>query len=166
MLGQETILAIHHPSGDVKKITAGPAPTTMDSCIATTTTANTHWMTGPYTQGTTEGGSSGSGLFAVAGSGGIAHHLIGTLSGGTAACSDAAPGQPNDGFDCYGKLSVAWNGASASSRLRDWLDPGHTGATSADGIDQNDVVQTGDGHSTHAWPSELLQRPRATGAQR
>jgi hypothetical protein len=160
-------IGIHHPSGDVKKITAGPAPTTMDSCIATTTTADTHWMTGPYTQGTTEGGSSGSGLFAVAGNGGIARHLIGTLSGGTAACSDTAPGQPNDGFDCYGKLSVAWNGASASSRLRDWLDPGHTGATSADGIGQNDVVQADHGHSTHARPPALLQqRPHTTGAER
>jgi lysyl endopeptidase len=160
-------VGIHHPSGDVKKITAGPAPTTMDSCIVDVpSTHGTHWETGPYTQGTTEGGSSGSGLFVVSGAS-SARHLIGTLSGGTAACSDTAPGQPNDGFDCYGKLSVAWNGASASSRLRDWLDPGHTGATSADGIGQNDVTQTERGHSTHAWPSALLQqRSHTTGAER
>ena len=162
-------IGIHHPSGDVKKITAGPAPRTADSCIVEVAPSvhGTHWNTGPYTQGTTEGGSSGSGLFAPASSaGGIARHLIGTLSGGTAACSDTSPGQPDDGYDCYGKLSVAWNGSSPSSRLRDWLDPANSGATSADGIGQNDVVQAGNGHSQHAWPPLLLQRPRVTGASR
>lgn len=157
-------IGIHHPSGDVKKITAGPAPHTIDNCIAEATPAThgTHWYAGPYTQGTTEGGSSGSGLFASVGTGGgLARHLVGTLSGGTAACSDTAPGQPNDGFDCYGKLSVAWNGPSPSSRLRDWLDPGDSGVTKADGIGQNDLSQSGNGHSSHALPPVLLQRQRA-----
>lgn len=143
-------IGMHHPSGDVKKITAGPAPGTTDNCIGTGgSSTDTHWETGPYTQGTTEGGSSGSGLFASSSTGGgRARLLIGTLSGGFAACDSFNPSEPNDETDCYGKLAAAWNGSSASSRLRDWLDPGNTGALSAAGVDGNST-QTGDGHSHH-----------------
>jgi V8-like Glu-specific endopeptidase len=159
-------IGIHHPSGDVKKITAGPATTTTDSCIVdVATTPATHWQTGPYSQGTTEGGSSGSGLFVAVG-GGLDRRVIGTLSGGLAACSDFSPGEPNNENDCYGKLSVAWNGSSASSRLHDWLDPAGTGATSASGIGQNDPTPASTlGHSTHAIPDLLLHLPH-TGAER
>ena len=153
-------IGIHHPSGDVKKITAGPQPSTMDGCISTTNGSATHWRTGPYSQGTTEGGSSGSGLFITAGSASPDRRLIGTLSGGTALCSDISPSQPNDGFDCYGKLSLGWNGSSAAARLRDWLDPGNTGTTGTAGIDQNETTPSGTrGHSTHALPDILRQLP-------
>ncbi len=154
-------IGIHHPSGDVKKITAGPNATTMNNCIVSTPSTGTHWHTGPYTQGTTEGGSSGSALFGAATSSAGAHRVIGTLSGGSALCSDTSPTQPNDGYDCYGKLSVAWNGASSAARLRDWLDPAGTGTTSIDGIDQNETPpSTGNGHSARAIPPAVLQVPR------
>ncbi|MFI4969295.1 MAG: trypsin-like serine peptidase, partial [Lysobacterales bacterium] len=156
-------IGIHHPSGDVKKITAGPAPTTIDNCIAdVVVTPHTHWKTGPYMQGTTEGGSSGSGLFVVSGNGGgHDRRLIGTLSGGDAACSTISPGQPNDGWDCYGKFASAWNGATAAARLRDWLDPTATGATGIAGIGQNDSAPpTTLAHSRHAIPDVLLHQPR------
>ena len=146
-------IGIHHPSGDAKKITAGPRPSTTDNCIGTGgSSTNTHWWTGPYSQGTTEGGSSGSGLFVVAGSG---HEklLIGTLSGGFAACSTSNPSVPNDDNDCYGKLASAWNGASSAVRLRDWLDPANTGATSLAGNDnQGTSPSQGRGHSHHRRP--------------
>lgn len=153
-------IGIHHPSGDVKKITAGPRPQTMENCVSTTLHPGTHWRAGPYTQGTTEGGSSGSGLFAAAG-GEHARLLIGTLSGGTAGCSAISPSQPDDGYDCYGKLSLAWNGQGAAMRLRDWLDPANTGTTSITGIDQNAPdPDPGHRHSTHAIPAELLRSRR------
>jgi len=143
-------IGIHHPSGDVKKITAGPAPGTTDNCIGTGgSSSDTHWETGPYTQGTTEGGSSGSGLFATSATGGgRARLLIGSLSGGFAACDASDPAQPNTETDCYGKLAAAWNGSSASARVKDWLDPANTGALSASGIDGN-AAQVGAGHSHH-----------------
>ena len=151
-------IGLHHPLGDVKKITAGPSPGTTDNCIGTGgASVNTHWETGPYSQGTTQGGSSGSGLFVEAGSGG-GHdkHLIGTLSGGFADCSLANPHEPNDETDCYGKLASAWNGSSVSTRLRDWLDPAHTGALIGAGIDsQASPPPAHRGHSHHRRPPNL-----------
>lgn len=152
-------IGIHHPSGDVKKITAGPRPSTTDNCIGTGgSSSGTHWWTGPYSQGTTEGGSSGSGLFVSAGA---AHEklLIGTLSGGFAACSASNPSVPNGDNDCYGKLAAGWNGASSATRLRDWLDPAGTGALTASGNDSEGAAPSNDrGHSTHRRP------PGRTGA--
>lgn len=148
-------IGIHHPSGDVKKITAGPAPSTIASCVRDGP-PDTHWMTGPYTQGTTENGSSGSGLFIAAGNDSRARLLIGTLTGGDAACSSTAPDQPNASTDCYGKFAVAWNGVSSASRLRDWLDPASTGTTSLQGGDiSTDPVPA---HSTRAIPPILRDR--------
>ncbi len=149
-------IGIHHPSGDVKKITAGPNPGTTGSCISDSPTAtNTHWATGPYTQGTTENGSSGSGLFTANGDV-HARHLIGVLSGGDAGCSTITPNRPNSGTDCYGRLAVAWDGASPASRLRDWLDPANTGTTSIAGVD-NLIVHSVRGHSRHAIPAIMLR---------
>ncbi len=148
-------IGIHHPSGDAKKITAGPRPQTMQNCISSTVYSNTHWRTGPYSQGTTEGGSSGSGLFAAVG-GDRERLLVGTLSGGTAGCSVISPSQPDNGYDCYGKIARAWDGASAASRLRDWLDPDASGVTSVAGIDQN-APEPVQGHSPHRIPPQLLR---------
>jgi hypothetical protein len=128
-------IGLHHPSGDVAKVTHAPvAPRTIDNCIGTGgSSVNTHWYTGPYDEGTTEGGSSGSGLWIPASdASNNGKRLIGVLSGGTAFCAGSIP---DDGFDCYGKFSAAWNGPSSGSRLRDWLDPQSSGAMSIAGID-------------------------------
>lgn len=130
-------IGIHHPSQDSLKINNSPvAPRTINNCIGTGGgSSNTHWYTGPYDQGTTEGGSSGSGLWIPSGStGGNGRRLIGVLSGGTAACVGTVP---DNGFDCYGKFSAGWDGPSASSRLRDWLDPAGTGTQSIPGVEHN-----------------------------
>jgi lysyl endopeptidase len=127
-------IGIHHPSGWVKAITEDDnGLTTMNSCIGSGGSSS-HWRTGePYAQGTTEGGSSGSAIVVPFGdASGHQNLIIGTLSGGSAACSGSVP---NSGYDCYGKFSVAWDGSSASTRLRDWLDPQASGATTLPGID-------------------------------
>ena len=127
-------IGLHHPRGDVAKVTNSPsAPITTNNCIGTGGLAsNTHWLTGPYDQGTTEGGSSGSGLWIPsADASGRGRRLIGVLSGGTAMCSGS---NPDNGIDCYGKFSAAWDGASPSSRLRDWLDPAASGTTTVAGV--------------------------------
>jgi V8-like Glu-specific endopeptidase len=130
-------IGLHHPSGDAAKVTNNPsAPVTGNNCIGTGVgSQNTHWYTGPYDQGTTEGGSSGSGLWIPSASaGGNGRRLIGVLSGGTAFCAGPLP---DNGYDCYGKFSAAWDGPAPSSRLRDWLDPAASGTLSLAGIDRN-----------------------------
>ncbi|HET6604787.1 MAG TPA: hypothetical protein VFG21_11375 [Xanthomonadaceae bacterium] len=107
---------IHHPGGDEKAISFNDDPlTSTESCIVRgNPPADTHWLIDDYEAGTTEPGSSGSGVWTPA----PQSRLVGFLSGGTASCSLTT------GFDCYGKFSVAWEGSSAATRLRDWLGGG------------------------------------------
>ena len=110
---------IHHPSGDLKKIchdTDGPEHNFQGGAEV--------WYIDQWEEGVTEGGSSGSPLFNQD------HRVIGQLFGGGAACN----GSVNNGApDWYGRFGVSWDGNSASTRLRDWLDPQNTGATILDG---------------------------------
>lgn len=117
-------VGIHHPNGDGKCISFSSNPlTTVNSCIGSGG-SSTHWQV-IWTSGVTEPGSSGSGIWNT-----NTHLLLGTLSGGGSDCT--TPTSP----DCYGKFSVAWSsGTSASSRLRDWLDPQSTGLNTVAGSD-------------------------------
>jgi hypothetical protein len=83
----------------------------------------THWIVDGWESGTTEVGSSGSGLWDRS-----THKLIGFLTGGQSTCANPTAS------DCYGRFSVAWDrGSSASERLSDWLDPDDTGTVSVSG---------------------------------
>ncbi|MCB0755291.1 MAG: T9SS type A sorting domain-containing protein [Flavobacteriales bacterium] len=107
---------IHHPSGDVKKIShEEDAPYHANQGGAAV------WYIDEWEEGTTEGGSSGSPLFNQD------HRIIGQLYGGAASCNN------QNGADWYGRFGVSWDGNSSTSRLRDWLDPGNTGVTVLDG---------------------------------
>lgn len=114
-------IGIDHPRGRVKSIVENLAPlNTTNSCILGGT-QSTHWRTSAYAQGVTMPGSSGSMLLVPAGDASGGGGLItGVLSGGSSACIGDVPNQHGD---CYGKLALAWDGADADSRLRDWLDP-------------------------------------------
>ena len=114
-------VCIHHPSGDIKKITFdNNAPV---SSTWAGTPANSHWRILNWEDGTTEPGSSGSPLFDQN------HRITGQLHGGTASCS-------NNIDDYFGKFSMSWaQGGSAATRLRDWLDPGNSGVNTLDGLD-------------------------------
>ncbi|KAF5075326.1 hypothetical protein DSECCO2_172730 [anaerobic digester metagenome] len=117
-------VSIHHPSGDVKKISTYLNPLT-----------NSQWGTNPGTHykviwnatanghGTTEGGSSGSPLFDNKG------RVIGQLTGGESGCYNLS------GPDYYGKMSFSWlsNGSADSVRLKPWLDPVNSGLSSING---------------------------------
>jgi hypothetical protein len=124
-------VAIHHPSLDEKAITFDADPLTRsENCIQPPGAfPDTHWYVTQYEDGTTEAGSSGSGIWDEA-----THLLVGTLSGGWASCSAVTNGNPDDDFDCWGRFGRQWDaGATAAGRLRDWLDPAGTGATSVPG---------------------------------
>ena len=75
------IVVIHHPSGDLKKFSSGTMPG-----YFTFSDDGSSYSTARYTQGSTEGGSSGSGLLTL-GTGGSFYELRGGLFGGASSCS-------------------------------------------------------------------------------
>lgn len=124
------VVAIHHPSVDVKAISFS---TTAGQSVAFTATGDSvPSATGNYWRidwdadaGVTEGGSSGSCIFET-----INGRCVGQLQGGPSYCGASA----TDRLDFYGKFSASWNGGGTSAtRLKDWLDPGNTGAMTNDG---------------------------------
>ena len=118
-LAPSAAVGIHHPAGHEKRIAVEDNALSISGYGGSSGT--THLRVVDWDQGTTEGGSSGSGLWSPE------QRLVGQLHGGSAACG-------NNLSDYYGRLAVSWNGGgSASSRLRDWLDPAGSGATTHDG---------------------------------
>lgn len=113
-------VTIHHPAGDIKKISTYdelPDISSYTGCMP-----NAHlmisWIATDSGFGVTEGGSSGGPLFNSNGA------IIGTLTGGSSYCG-------NPGYDLFGRMSIHWNdnGATSADRLKDWLDPNNTMAT-------------------------------------
>ena len=144
---------IHHPSGDIKKISTFNTQVTSDSWG--TTVSGTHW-TLDWTSttngdGTTEGGSSGSPLFNSTGL------IIGTLTGGASDCSGIT------GPDSYGKFAYHWisNGANTDYRLKPWLDPDNTGATTLSGVSRTAVAVV----RTTAQPIAFTLQPNPSNGQ-
>jgi len=118
---------IHHPSGDIKKISLGGAPTVADNIDCGNGAAAT-WKV--YWSGTacTEGGSSGSPLFDQN------HLIVGQLYGGASTCGATAANM----YDYYGRFPVSWTGdGTNSTRLSNWLDPLATSPTTLTGYDPN-----------------------------
>ena len=108
-----TPVGIHHPSGDIKKISFD---------YNNASNSGNYWDVDSWDDGTTEPGSSGSPLFD-----GNNHRIIGQLYGGVASCT-------NFGYDTYGKTSTSWN-----LGMRNYLDPNNTGLTYLDGMDAIDL---------------------------
>jgi hypothetical protein len=118
---------IHHPSGDLKKISFENNAVPQGTWSGAET-----WDVQQWDDGITEGGSSGSPLFDQN------HRIIGQLFGGASACSGSTE---NGQGDSYGRFGVSWDaGASPSARLKEWLDPGNTGALVIDGYPTGSVT--------------------------
>ena len=119
-------VGIHHPSGDIKKISFD-----YDSGISDGWSNNdgSHWKIESWEDGTTEPGSSGSPLFDNQ------YRIVGQLHGGQASCSF-------NFNDYYGKVSASWDwGNSSSNRLKDWLDPDNTGILVLDSFDSGSLPE-------------------------
>lgn len=98
------VVAIHHPRGDNKKVSRGRYLGAVNNVnIGGQVVGNALQVT--WLQGTTEGGSSGSGLFTLGQDG---YQLRGGLFGGGASCADN--GNPNDpdNRDYYSSLPVVF----------------------------------------------------------
>lgn len=100
--------SIHHPSGDIKKISFISTP--FVSATYSPITNNNAWQTN-WSSGVTEPGSSGSAVFDQN------KRLVGQLYGGPSSCTATSK------WDYYGKISASWEGTAASARLKDWLAP-------------------------------------------
>lgn len=87
------VLAIHHPAGDLKKSSLGNQVGQDSANIAV-----------GWTSGTTEGGSSGSGLFTL----GNGYQLRGGLYGGSASCANSGSLANASNRDYYSRLDVVW----------------------------------------------------------
>lgn len=112
--GKPATTGISHPRGDVKKIhKQGPANSQGVNVGGVNFPNNSHWGA-QLTDGLIEPGSSGSSMMLDNGL------VVGVLHAGSGMdCSASST------FSFYGKVSWAWEnqGASASGRLKDWLDP-------------------------------------------
>lgn len=141
---------IHHPNGDQKSIslfTSSGTPQAIVLCdsplvagICTPgSSRNVSAWKITYSQGVTEPGSSGGGLWDAN------HQIVGQLSGGGSSCS--SPTSP----DYYGRFDLAFT--ANSNQLKNVLDPGSTGATSLCGKDPGaGSCQTKSGSSTTVTP--------------
>lgn len=124
-----TTVSIHHPAGDIKKISFDDAPAVSSQGMGSTE-ANSTWTVEWDRNTTTEGGSSGSPLFDQN------HRIIGQLWGGGASCSNLS--SP----DYYGRLHSSWEPANSNStnQLKFWLDPNNSGAEFIDGYDPSNAT--------------------------
>ena len=96
------VVVTHHPSGDLKKVSQGSL--VADSTFPGTTATNL-FNEVKYSSGTTEPGSSGSGLFSFDGT---EYQLRGALFGGAAACVSQTSTVTNTESDWYSQFDKAY----------------------------------------------------------
>ena len=106
------ISSLHHPRGDLLKYTTGSVSGLYNCDIGSetftcTAAAAGNFMRVGFSQGITEGGSSGSSIFR----GG---YVVGTLTGGASSCSAGV----GSGYGVYGRFDVPYKAA-----LNRWLWP-------------------------------------------
>lgn len=133
----DTTYLIHHPVGDIKKIsfdydTALIHDQTIGWNNSVTSPRQSHYIN-DFDESTYQPGSSGASIFDKNGS------VIGQLHGGPLSdefCSI--------GIGYSGRLSLSWDaGNGPGTRLKDWLDPIRSNATVIPGINpkQNEFVR-------------------------
>ncbi len=102
------VITIHHPQGDLKKVTPGRVLRFSSPGVGG---GNASFIENLWTEGTTEPGSSGAGLWSVVGS---SYAFRGGLWGGTALCTNPT------GTDNYSRLDQAY------ANLAQYLSPTST----------------------------------------
>lgn len=118
----DNTISIHHPSGDVKKISFDDDPPVVGN-FGGGYDYNSHWHIKRWEVGTTEGGSSGGPLFDQN------CRVIGNLTGGSAECGNSVD-------DYFTMISRAWADYPESiNQLKAWLDPLKSENLSIDGFD-------------------------------
>ncbi len=158
--------AIHHPEGDVKKISfdyESPEATIDKSQIPPQfwdLLSDSFWLIKQWDEGSTEPGSSGSPLFTPN------SQVIGVLNFGSARCGDSIGydeetdrviyDKQNNVDDYYTRLDVAWDYDDDAARsLEPWLDPTGSGLRSIEGLHPSGVgdVSTQVASDFSLWPN-------------
>ncbi len=116
--------SIHHPKGDVKKVTIDFDPPVGSATYSQSGKAqNVFWLIKKWDVGTTEAGSSGGPLFSNE------NLVIGSLTGGFASCDSNID-------DYFAMFSYQWSFTNMVTRqLKRWLDPVNTGETKIESLD-------------------------------
>jgi hypothetical protein len=125
----ESGVGIHHPEGDVKKISTYTTPLISAHWNGAPEFSHwkVYWAETTTNHGVTEGGSSGSPLF-------DSHRRItGALTGGDSDCDSIHLTAP----DYYGKFYYSWdkNGTDSTTCLKYWLDPDNQNPPYIDGME-------------------------------
>lgn len=135
--GSTPLVAIHHPRGDNKKYSRGVFEGTQTATIDGQTVSNANVVR--WTEGSTEGGSSGGGLFTFDAQG---YYLRGGLFGGSASCSNSGGTLGSGNRDLYSRfdlvfpniqqyINVTGGGGSTGAPTRDhsgaWYVPSESG---------------------------------------
>ncbi|MCF6319252.1 MAG: hypothetical protein L3J83_08250 [Proteobacteria bacterium] len=137
--------SIHHPRGHAKRISIDNDATSITIFGSSTPSLMSHIRVADWDVGTTEGGSSGSGLW------NSDKLLVGQLHGGAAACG-------NDDPDWYGRLYMSWEGGeTANSRLKDWLDPTNTGVQTLQGLGECSPMTVSIAHTSSSEEIGIIQ---------
>lgn len=128
-------VGIHHPSGDIKKISTYTENLVSVWVGAPGSHWSVEWAETETNHGVTEGGSSGSPIFDNN------KYVVGTLTGGGSFCNQPLAD------DYYGKMSYHFssNPNPASEKLKLWLDPAGTNANTLNGSYRDGSVSVSEG---------------------
>ncbi|APW40767.1 hypothetical protein RD110_17425 [Rhodoferax koreense] len=111
-----TVGTLHHPEGDLLKLSTGTVKSYQNCSLSSggtsltctgTAQSNSGFLDALLTSGSTEEGSSGAALFQTIGT---SRYVIGQLYGGSSSCS------LRSGSNIYGRFDAAYNAA-----LKQWL---------------------------------------------
>jgi lysyl endopeptidase len=146
LISAKSTVAIHHPLGDVKKISFDydPPETSYHRYVPPyypEYVLNSHWRILEWDIATTEAGSSGCPLFDQD------KRVVGLLTGGEADCKSSV----NDYFT---KFNYSWNYYDEPTRnLHSWLDPLNSGTFSVDGLDFDAHVEILPAENVKVFPT-------------
>jgi hypothetical protein len=163
---------VHHPYGDVKKITIDedlPSIPLQQEDVPYQGLQDYHyfsfWWIRNWEVGSTEGGSSGAPLFSQT------QRVLGTLSGGVAACGDSIgydietdrviynPAPNYDDF--FTRFAMAWDyEAYKGKALKPWLDPVNSGVMSLGGYNpsSSEAIKVSTGKQFQVFPNPARDR--------